>query len=239
MRNFGHSFDLLSKELQRHSCPTIGDAWEGLLVDGWTIVADRNSDLGFDPTFREYVNSTYFGEQGKLEPEKYDVFPPDRKRARGAVEISFNAQGEPTLEDMPPTPVINQDRGTYKGERFYTQIKLMDDPRFRHWLTVISGLIPPLAEHIPGVVLDSGGGFNPNVLFDRYGRLPLSSESNLNVPFYAALTGQVRQRIGSQALRSLSGGGLLTAGINLFEVNRDVVSGPHQDNTLECYNGDR
>jgi hypothetical protein len=229
--------------LWRDTCRTPLDAFEKLATDGWTIIDSTDPDFGFDSDFLEHMNATYYGENGILKTETYDVFPPDRKRARGLVEVTFNERGEPILNDREPAPLINADRGHESETRVYEHIPFMGDAKFKKWLSALALLVPPRPETLPGAVLDEHGGLDVNALF--------SGSYTGNQLFYKILTGTVTPPdiiedqschdiftspvaydglVDLQALRVLSGNHTLTVGVNLFEVYRDVVSGPHQDN---------
>lgn len=203
-----------------------------LLVDGWTIVADSNPAIGFDPAFRLYADNTYFGAGGILEPERYDVFPPDRKRARAVVSITVDGRNDALMQDMPPTPIVNKDRGVFKGERLYPQTPLARDARFCQWLSTLVGLLPPPAEAIPGVILDEHRHVDPNAIFRGSNRRgPDDLGPDFNYAFHDALIGDHADQTTAAELRRLTRAERFLAAINLFEVERDVVSGPHQDNT--------
>lgn len=214
----------------------VAGVWEKILVDGWVLLPNT-SEFGFDPTFFPYVNERYFGEHGILQPETYKhIYPPDRKRALGALSIDFDDEGLVLLEDKTQAKVVNENRGEWGEERTYHQHPLAGDTRFTGWLANLTEYIPPPIEKIPEIILDEEDGrLDPNILFEG----PFFHESyalwdeKFNHEFYLALTGNLSSPAETTAglLRRLSSLLGFETNVHFFEVYRDAVSGPHRDNT--------
>jgi hypothetical protein len=136
----------------RDSAVCLEDVWERLLVDGYTIVKDTEPDFGFDPNFRQYAINAYF-DGGQLAVESYNVFPPDRERARDVIHYA-QAAAELLLVEHAVTTIA--DRTYHQGERQYGRVQLLQDPLFRQWLQAAIDLVPPtphFAESTLGVNL--------------------------------------------------------------------------------------
>ena len=109
------------------------------MVDGFSVVHDTNPEFDFDPGFRDYVTATYFN-AGKLQPEKYDVFPPDRERARDVVHYAWTDDGIVLFEH---DDIAIAGRTYCADRREYERIALLHDERVAHWLSTVLALVPP------------------------------------------------------------------------------------------------
>ena len=188
------------------------DAQEMLLDSGWTLASDRVTELGFDPNFRGHVLTTYFGANGILRPETYDVFPPDRMRARGVVTFEFAADGRGiVLRDYEDDKITGKDY--HENERHYEVTPLMHDPYFQHHLTQLLSLLPrPVASEANGpwaAQRDAISLANSLLLQNR----------NWKEPEQLIQEYVWQQRAGCRGI----------IGVNFFEVFYDVVSGFHHD----------
>jgi hypothetical protein len=130
---------------RRQTANSIANAQEMLLTEGYTIVTDRHEedydeDFGFDG-IRKHMLDIYFGENGILKPETYDVFPHNRYRARGVVAFQYSEDGrEVYLEDYDDGAISG--KAYHEDERSYDVTPLMHDPYSKRYLTNLLTLIP-------------------------------------------------------------------------------------------------
>lgn len=115
------------------------DMWSRLRRDGYVVTADQRSEVGFDSQFREHVLEKYFN-SGQLQLESYDIFPPDRERARDLVRYSWSDKGV-HLEEYGNAAIGN--RSYSATVREYPHVELLRDPMFVKWITQALTAIPP------------------------------------------------------------------------------------------------
>lgn len=103
------------------------------------LARDTETELGFDPAFRKHLLNHYF-EGGKLEPESYNVYPPDRERARDVVRYYWNGD-DLRLEEHDTAAIDGRSYSALK--RNYPRIEVLADAAFKHWLEAFLALVPP------------------------------------------------------------------------------------------------
>jgi hypothetical protein len=117
---------------------TLQEARHTLKRAGYVLIPDSNAKLGFSPKFREHLLASYFN-NGKLKLESYDVYPPDRERARDVVRYHWDGVNL-RLEEHDTVAINGRSYASLK--RDYPRVEILADPVFRDWVKAALALVP-------------------------------------------------------------------------------------------------